>query len=72
MVYSLSSTSRARPVSAGSRGQAAVPETTLAAARQFKVLQSRAAPAQLELPLGGVTITPLSRASAAGKSFRTE
>jgi hypothetical protein len=50
----------------------AVPDVARAAARQFKVLQSRAAPAQLALPLNGVVLSPCAvRGTAPGKSFRT-
>jgi hypothetical protein len=71
MVYSLTPSSPDQPASTGTRDEAA-PEVTLASSRQYKVLQSRAAPRQLSLPLGGITITPPSRTTApAGKPFRT-
>lgn len=72
MIHPLSKPTVDRIVPAKPREESAAPEITLAATRQFKVLQSRAAPAQLALPLGGVVLSPcVVRGTAPGKSFRT-
>jgi hypothetical protein len=72
MIHPLSKPTVDRIVPAKSREESAAPEIILAAARQFKVLQSRAAPAQLALPLGGVVLSPCAvRGTTPGKSFRT-
>ncbi len=72
MIYPLSKPTVDRIVPAKSREESAVPGITMSATRQFKVLQSRAAPAQLALPLGGVVLSPCAvRGTTPGKSFRT-
>lgn len=73
MIYSSSSPTAERDPSSKTREEAVTPEALKSATRQFKVLQSRAAPAQLSLPLGGFNLSPIvaRTGSAAGKTFRT-
>lgn len=74
MVYTFKSPGTERKAPGGTTeaaAPAAAEVTTRASARQYKVLQSRAAPAQLALPLGGITISPPLRNGVAGKPFRT-
>jgi hypothetical protein len=73
MIHILSAPGPARrtPEVTREAAPAAAEVPTWASARQYKVLQSRSAPAQLALPLGGITISPPLRHGTAGKPFRT-